>query len=288
MDRSTGSARFRMLRAAALVGLVVLAGCTSSFVYNRLDTLARWYIGSLVTLDDSQQADLRDWLGRSLAWHRSTELGRYEQFLRDIAARVSIGPDPSRAPDLLKQAEGFIGELVDRMAPEAAQLLVSLRPPQVDEFLGNLDKRNREELDEERDRTPADREKRRIKSMTRTLERWTGSSTPEQKALLERTVTDLSAAGLLGESDEWFASQVAWRNALRLALGKGSAGQGDVESLLRAPERFHTDAYRAAQAEQRRRFLALATELDASLTPKQRATLAAKLTDLAQDLKALQ
>jgi len=271
-----------------LLGLLLLAGCTSSFVYNRLDTLARWYVGSLVTLDDTQQADLRDWLGRSLAWHRTSELGRYEQFLRDLSNRVSTGPDPSRIQEVLKQAEGFIGDLVGRMAPEAAQLLVTLRPPQVEEFLGNLEKRNREELDEERERTPADREKRRLRSMTRTLERWTGSVTPEQKSLLERTVADLNAAGLLGETDEWLASQTAWRDAMRVALAKGASASNEVETLLRDPQRTYTDAHRAAEAEQRRRFLQLAVELDALLTPKQRATLATKLTDLAQDLKALQ
>jgi hypothetical protein len=199
-----------------------------------------------------------------------------------------VGPDPALLPNVVQQAEAFIGDLAARMAPDAAQLLTTLRLPQVDEFLDNLEKRNREELDEERERTPAERQKRRIRSMTKTLEKWTGSATSEQKAILERTVNDMGAAGLLGETDEWFASQTAWRSALREALAKGAAGRDAVESLLRDPQQAYTESHRAAEAEQRRHFLVLATELDASLSPKQRATLAAKLTDLAQDLKSLQ
>lgn len=278
----------RMRGVAVLLGALGVVGCTSSLIYNRLDTVARWYIGSLVSLDDAQQAGLRDWLARSLAWHRDSELKRYEQFLRDFSANVSAGPDPALFPESMRQAEVLIGELGAQLAPEAAQLLTTLRPQQVDEFLGNLEKRNREELDEERERTPAERQKRRIRSMTKTLERWTGSAFPEQKAILERNVNELGAAGLLGETDEWYASQTAWRNALREALAKGAAGRGEVEALLRDPQSAYTEAHRAAEADQRRRFLALAIELDVSLTPKQRATLAEKLTDLAQDLQSLQ
>ncbi len=279
----------RRMRGGLLLAVAFVAvGCTSSLIYNRLDTIARWYIGSLVSLDDAQQAGLRDWLARSLAWHRDSELKRYEQFLRDLAGRVSAGPDPALVPDIMQQAEAFIGDLAARMAPDAAQLLTTLRPPQVDEFLGNLEKRNREELDEERERTPAERQKRRIRSMTRTLEKWTGSATPEQKAIVERTVNEMGVAGLLGETDEWLASQTAWRSALRQALGQGAAGRDEVEGLLRDPQKTYTESHRAAEADQRRRFLALANELDGSLTPKQRATLADKLTDLARDLKSLQ
>ncbi len=277
-----------MRGVAVLLGALVVAGCTSSLVYNRLDTIARWYIGSLVTLDEGQQDGLRDWLARSLAWHRDSELRRYELFLRDLSGKVAVGPDPALLPRTMQQAEGFIGDLAAQLAPEAAELLTTLRPNQADEFLANLDKRNREELDEERERTSADRQKRRTRSMMKSLERWTGAVTPEQKAIVERTVTEMEAAGLLGETDEWYASQTAWRNALRQALAKGPAGRDDVEGLLREPQKTYTEAHRAAEADQRRRFMALANELDESLLPKQRATLSVKLADLAQDLKSLQ
>ncbi len=226
----------RRLQVLTVLAVVLsIAACTSSLIYNRLDTVARWYIGSLVTLDDTQQAALRDWLGRTLAWHRDTELSRYEGFLRDLADKVVLGPDPARFPETVKQAEGFMQELAAQVAPEAAALLMTLDSTQVDELLSNLEERNREELEEESERTPAVRQKRRIRSMTRSLERWTGTATVEQKALIERAITDMNQAGLLGEDEEWFASQEAWRSDLRAALAKGPEGKASVESLLREP-----------------------------------------------------
>lgn len=277
-----------MRGAAVLLAALAVVGCTNSLVYNRLDTIARWYIGSLVTLDDAQQDALRDWLARSLAWHRDSELRRYELFLRDLSGKVAVGPDPSLLPKAVQEAEGFIGDLSAQLAPEAAALLTTLRPTQADEFLANLDKRNREELDEEKERTSADRQKRRTRSMMKSLERWTGTVTAGQKEIIERTLSEMEAAGLLGETDEWYASQVAWRSALRQALAKGPAGRDEVDALLRDPRKAYTEAHRAAEADQRRRFMAFANELDESLLPRQRATLSAKLADLAQDLKSLQ
>ena len=138
---------------------------------------------------------------------------------------MAVGPDPTLLPNAMQQAEGFIGDLSAQLAPEAAELLTTLSPTQADEFLANLDKRNLEELDEERERASADRQKRRTRSMMKTLERWTGTVTAEQKTIVERTVGELEAAGLLGETDEWYASQVAWRSALRQSLAKGAAGR---------------------------------------------------------------
>lgn len=280
--------RLSGLRAATLVvAALAIAGCTSSLFYNRLDTVARWYVGNLVTLDENQQNALGEWLGQTLAWHRGSELKRYEVFLRDIAGKVASGPDPALYPKSAQQAEAFMQDLAGRLAPEAAGLLLSLKPAQIDELLANLEKRDLEELDEERERTDADRLKRRTRSLTRQLERWTGAATTEQKAIIERTVGTMTAAGLLGEDEEWFASQSAWRKELKAALGSGNDNRSQVEALLRDPARSHSAAHVQAEAAERQQFLDLVIELDATLTEKQRATLSRKLGELADDLDSL-
>jgi Family of unknown function (DUF6279) len=284
----SSTAKWRLRVAAVLVSLVTIAACTSSLVYNRLDTVARWYIGNLVTLDETQQVALRDWLSRTLIWHRDTELEKYELFLRDMAGRIAAGPDAALYPQAVQQAEAFMDQLSARVAPEAADLLLTLQPQQVDELLHNLEEDNRDELDEELERTDAERQKRRVRSLTRSLERWTGTATVEQKAIVERTVNEMLGAGLLAEDAEWFASQEAWRNALRQALTQGPEGKAQVVSLLREPQQSYTAAHQAAEAAQRRYFMDFIIKVDATLTPKQRATLSAKLTEVAQDLKQLQ
>jgi len=77
--------RLRTLRLTLLLAATLgLCACTN-FFYNRLDTLAAWYIQDLVSLDDTQRSDLRSWLDGTLQWHRSSELMLYAKFLRELA-----------------------------------------------------------------------------------------------------------------------------------------------------------------------------------------------------------
>src|ERR1044071_7467631 len=71
----------RCLRLLAVLLLAVSAAGCAKLMYNRLDMLAAWYIGDLVSLDEQQRSDLRAWLGQTLQWHRASELSRYASFL---------------------------------------------------------------------------------------------------------------------------------------------------------------------------------------------------------------
>jgi hypothetical protein len=77
------------LRLLCVLLLAVGATGCAKLVYNRLDSLAAWYVGSLVSLDDQQRSDLRVWLAQTLEWHRESELGRYAAFLRELSSEVA-------------------------------------------------------------------------------------------------------------------------------------------------------------------------------------------------------
>src|SRR5262249_38074063 len=55
------SAPRRVARLLCVVLLVASAAGCAKLVYNRLDTLAAWYVGNLVSLDQRQSSDLRTW-----------------------------------------------------------------------------------------------------------------------------------------------------------------------------------------------------------------------------------
>ena len=65
----------RRLALAAL--LLTQVGCSStSFFYNRLDTLINWYVDDYVTLTRDQRAEFENQLNELLTWHRREELPR--------------------------------------------------------------------------------------------------------------------------------------------------------------------------------------------------------------------
>lgn len=276
----------RTLSAIALV-LLLVTGCTSGFVYNRLDTLVAWYLEGLVTLTKSQRAELRGWLGETLNWHRESELERYAAFLKNLADRATQPGNRTTFEQAETQFRAFTGDVAKKSAPEAAHLLLALSDRQVDELTHNLEKKATERLEEERELLEDDAwHDRRAKQITKQFKRWVGKPNREQLDAIERTARELQPS-----YPEWFASQRAWRAALREAMSKRAndpdAARRELTGLLASPERYWTDEYKAKLAQNRERTLALLVELDNSLSNDQRHYLQKRLHEFAAQLEAL-
>lgn len=279
----------RLRRSAQLLVLVALllglSGC-ARFVYTRLDTLAIWYFDGLVSLDSDQRTDLRSWLQQTLEWHRQSELARYAQFLRELAGSVSQPADREQHLRAMQRAEMFGTDLVAKVAPDAARLLMRLSPAQVNEFLANLDERAAERAEDDLDAIAAGSwYAKRAKDTEKQLKRWTGQITAEQKLLLRQAARELQPT-----TAEWLASQSRWRAALGDALLSGDTPENverRILELLHQPNTQWTPEYQAKSFQNREHFLRLVQALDASLVSAQRARLRRELNELAVQLEAL-
>jgi hypothetical protein len=271
--------------AAALSLACIAAGCTK-LVYNRLDTLAGWYIGSLVSLDPEQTRDLRAWLTRTLEWHRASELSRYAEFLHVLTDQIAAPGDRASYERVERQVEAFGDAVVAQTTPEAARMLMKLSDAQLDELDRNLDERSRERAEE--DQKAIDKgawRKERARDLRRQLKRWTGSVTDAQEALIEEAARQFEPT-----SSDWLESQRQWRRLLFEALRERpatSATEQRVLQLLRRPDAHWTHAYTAKSERNREHAFLLLESLDASLTPPQREHLRGELEELAGQLDAL-
>jgi uncharacterized protein DUF6279 len=273
----------RYLRLLCVLMLAVSAAGCVKFMYNRLDTLAAWYIGDLVSLDDQQRSDLRTSLGQTLQWHRASELGRYATFLREFSAEIGrpVGRDTFQRA--LDRVERFVGDFTAQTAPEATRLLLKLSPAQVEELLTNLEEKSNERSEDERDAIrDGTWQAKQVKNTQRQLKRWTGAISDEQKRLVDETMQQVQPTTL-----EWLESQRQWRAALREAFGNRDTAEKRILQLLREPDTQWTAQYKTKETSNREQFLALMTALDASLTPAQRERMQRELTNLAERLEAL-
>ncbi|HWK49881.1 MAG TPA: DUF6279 family lipoprotein [Steroidobacter sp.] len=272
-----------------LATTLCFAACTN-FFYNRLDTLAAWYIQDLVSLDKSQRSDLRSWLESTLQWHRSSELVRYAKFLRELAGTAAHPGNASTYKGIEAQVEQFGSRLVEQAAPDAARLLMSLSPEQLTEFENNLADKSRERNEENLKALAAGKwHEKRAQDIEKQLKRWTGSVTREQRQLIAEQSKRFDST-----TSDWLESQTRWRKAMFGALRERfTAGQSPaaVEErilvLLRTPESQWTRAYQTKAAQNREQSLVVLGAIDASLTPEQRSHLQRELTQLAQRLEAM-
>lgn len=272
------------LRATCTIAIaLVVTGCTSSFIYQRLDTLAGWYLRSLVSLDDSQRTQLHDWLTQTLDWHRQFELDRYAQFLRDLSGELAQPGSATVYEQKQQRFDALWDDLIVKVVPDATRLLLSLSPTQAEEFVNSLAEKSRQRAAETTD--VEDWRYDRIKGLTRALKRWTGSASPSQKALIAAAVAQIEPT-----QTEWLASQSRWRNALRESLAAAplsDAATQRIQLLLLQPHTEWTEQYRDKERRNRQRYLELVVSLDAVLTAQQRERLRAELLKLATQLEAI-
>lgn len=276
-----------LLLLLALAGTLV--GCTN-FFYNRLDSLAAWYVQDLVSLDDSQRTDLNRWLNATLQWHRRSELVRYAKFLRELAATSQRPGTTSTYKGVEAQVEGFGSRLIEQAAPDAARLLMKLTPEQIDEFETNLAEKSRERNEKSLEALAEGKwHEKRAKDIEKQLKRWTGTVTKEQRQLIAQLSNQFQST-----TADWLESQERWRNAIFGALrARFTAGQSPavveerILTLLRTPETQWSRAYQTKAAQNREQSLTVLGAIDASLTVDQRAHLQRELTQLAEQLEGM-
>jgi hypothetical protein len=280
----------RTLRLPLLLAITLCFAACTNFFYNRLDTLAAWYIQDLVSLDDGQRSDLRSWLESTLQWHRRSELTLYAKFVRELAATTARPGNASTYKNIESQVEQFGARLVEQAAPDAARLLMSLSPEQLTEFETNLAEKSRER-NEENLKALADGKwhEKRAKDIEKQLKRWTGSITKEQHLLIAEESKRFDST-----TADWLESQARWRKAMFGALqerftagGSPTAIEERILALLRTPESQWTHAYQTKAARNREHSLVVLRAVDASLTPEQRTHLQNELTKLAKQLEAM-
>jgi hypothetical protein len=273
----------RCLRLLLVLLLAASAAGCAKLVYNRLDTLAAWYVGNLVSLDDQQRSELRAWLEQTLTWHRESELGRYASFLREFSSEIALPSGRQTYQRAFDRVQGFVADFATQTAPQAARLLMELSPAQVEEFLANLEEKSNERSEDQREAIQDGTwQTKQIKNTQRQVKRWTGEITEEQKRLVREMAQHVQPT-----TPEWLESQRQWRTALREAFSNRDTAEKRILALLREPDTQWTAQYKTKEASNREQFLSLLTALDASLTPAQRERMQHELTNLAERLEAL-
>jgi hypothetical protein len=274
------------LRTALACCMVLwLAGCGAGLVYPRLDTLVAYYIEDLVTLDRAQKAQLEHSLSSDLAWHRESELRRYVDFLHAMAASIEGGPDDAVWRQASLQTERYWRNIFERAAPGYAAVAATLTDAQVAQLLANLEKKDEERWRESAGRTPEEQAAKREKSMRRAVERFTGTLTSEQRAIVRDYAT--RAKGFM---PEWRESRRAWRQALAAALAERRSGErfeSRMYQLIAEPDTLWTPQYRAAIERRRSEIVALLADLDGTLTAEQRHAARRQMLALADEIKRL-
>ncbi len=265
---------------------LVLAGCNRvGLAYRNLDVIIPWTLIDYLEMNAGQKSWFNDTLKEHLAWHCTTQLPGYLDWLDRLQQMV----DTNQVTDAALQtrtaeAKQAIAESARAITPSAVELLQGLDDQQVQDmeqaFAKDLRKRQDEYL-----KPPLEQQiKERAERMNKRLDAWLGPLSASQ----QNRVTAWSIA--LGEQNQqWIGNRAHWQTLFIAAVKDRHSSDfpQKIEQLLVNRESLWTPKYRQAYAQTEAAARSLIVDLMAESTVQQRQKLTQKIDKVRSDFKAL-
>jgi len=268
--------------------LLLGGGCSMLRVgYGHVDSVAAWMVHDYFDLNADQRDLFAQRFERLHTWHRQTQLPEYAQFLTDIQSRAKRGLRDSDMLWLVDGSKQRYARMAVRGAADAADLLATLTPEQIEVFRQQVDKDNRKFM---RERRIADSEAERRKVVQqRTLSQlrdWVGPLTDTQEARVIALLQTMPLVDKLRHEDR-LRRQREFFALLELRSGDRTAFAQRLRDWLE-----HWEAGRSAEQarlfdESWKKRAELYAAIDRLLTPVQRNHLVSKLQDYIDDFREL-
>lgn len=265
---------------------LVLAGCNRvGLAYRNLDVIIPWTLNDYLDMNAGQKSWFNDKLKEHLAWHCTTQLPGYLDWLDRLQQMV----DANQVTDAALQARTVeakqaIAEIAREITPSAVHLLQGLDDQQVKEMNDALAKDLRKRQDEYLKPPLAQQIKERAERMSKRLDAWIGPLSTTQQ---QRVVAWSEALG--DQNNEWIGNRAHWQaqfsEALRQRNSPGFAQK--MQQLLVDRESLWTPEYRAAYAQTEAAARSLIVDLMAQSTEQQRMKLSQKIDKVRGDFQAL-
>lgn len=275
----------RLLTIACCVSL--LGSCSMVRLgYSQLDTIAAWRANKYFDLDAQQKDEFLQRFSRLHEWHRYEQLPEYAAFLAQTRSRLDKG---LARDDVLWFIDGLRARyrtIVTRGTDDAAALLLTITPAQLDALQRQWDKDNLRFVREYRLAGSVEDIKRA--RVRRTLEQtrdWVGSLSYEQEQRIIALVNALPLTERLRHEDRVRRQ----REFLQLM-----ALRGDPEAFSARLQRWLIEWDQGRTPEYERRFsewyeqrMRIFVEIERMLTPGQRAVALNRLQNYIDDFTRL-
>ncbi|HWH82395.1 MAG TPA: DUF6279 family lipoprotein [Burkholderiaceae bacterium] len=286
---------FRSLIIAALcASLVGLTGCSAlRLAYATGPDIVYWWLDGYIDFTSAQTPRARESIRSWFVWHRRTQVPDYAAQLVRAQAEVLADTTPARVCEWQAEVLKRVRIAFDRIAPDAAEVMLTVTPAQVKYLEDRYEKFNREYRDAYLQADPRQRADESLKRVVDRAETLYGRLDEAQR---ERIVEALTRSPF--DPELWLAERHArQQDALQILRRVGSTAAGDgatreqalaelrgyVERLARSPrENYRRYSERLAEFN-----CAFGAALHNATTPAQRHVAAERLAGWEGDLRAI-
>ena len=277
--------RLKLLMVLLTLSLV-LAGCNRvGLAYRNLDVIIPWTLNDYLDMNAGQKSWFNDTLKEHLAWHCTTQLPGYLDWLHRLQQMV----DSNQVTDAALQtrtveAKQAIAEIAREITPSAVQLLQGLDDQQVKDMSDALAKDLRKRQDEYLTPPLAQQIKDRAERMSKRLDAWIGPLSTGQQNRVTAWSIELGA-----QNQAWIGNRAHWQAQFIEALQQRHSADfpQKIQQLLVDRESLWTPQYRAAYAQTEAAARSLLVDVMAQSSAAQRLKLTQKIDKVRSDFQAL-
>jgi len=291
---SSGSrhALWRIIRGLGLALALIagLAGCSMvKLGYNNLPEVAYWWLDGYLDFSDAQAPRAREALARVQQWHRTQELPRYAQLLREAEAQVGGEVTAAQVCSLAAQGRDRIEVLSQQTAPALAALAQDMTDEQLEHLAKRQARSNEKFRKEWVSPSLAERREQRVRRLVERFETAYGRLEEPQRAVLRQKV-ELSTYDPQRALAERVARQADLRQVMRQIRSLPAASDearllaaGLMQRMLDSPDEAHRRRQEAWLSEN----CALIAAVHNATTPTQREHASRRLRGWQRDFTEL-
>lgn len=279
----TNALRFSLV---ALLCAATLLGCSRiDLAYRNLDTLVPWSLGDYLDMNREQKNWLDQRLQAHLAWHCTTQLPGYLDWLDRMRAMVAEDQVTDQAlQQRTAEAREAIARVTEAITPSAVELLRGMDDQQVEEmrqaFADDIRERQRTYVD-----TPLAKQiSKRAERMEKRIKPWLGELNAAQRLRVQNW-----SQALGDQNRQWIANRAHWQQQLMMAMNQRSdeSFEPRLAQLLQRKESLWTAQYRAAFENSEQQTRSLLIDLLQQSSPAQRQYLQGRLAKVRTDFSEL-
>lgn len=189
MVRSLRAARI----AAALILVALVAACSfTRFGYNQADTIVSWMVNDYFDLDSQQRQDFQKRFDRLYTWHRQEQLPEYAIFMRTARSRVQQGLTREDVLWFVDNLRSRVRMTARKAGPDAAALLATITPAQIENLQRKWDKDNAKYVKEHKVKgTPDERNEAEARRVIKHFKEWLTPLNSDQESRVVALVREL-------------------------------------------------------------------------------------------------
>jgi len=268
------------------LALLLLGACSfTRLAYNNAPPLLAWMVDDYFDLSSDQRGWVKERFERAMTWHRANELPEYRRFIEGVIARSSDGITVEDSRWAYQSVQGYYRRAIERLLPDAADLLARLDEEQV----AALEKKFAEDnakIEKDHDKgSPAKRDEHRAKRYVEQFEDWTGKLSPSQRdfvASQAEQIEDLTHLRL----DDRRKRQMEMLALLRTRTSREATIPG-LKRLWIDMEAWRDPVYTQKLLKREEQIYAMVAALDATLSPEQHAQVQKRMRGYLSDVNAL-